>query len=140
MSLLIPGAAATSSALSAERTRLEVASLNIANAGTTRGVDGQPYRRQQVVFETLLESAGGAAQPVPVGVRVARIVPDASPLPRIHQPGHPDADGDGMVTLPNVQVAEEMADILTASRAYEANTQVLLSARQMVTQVLRIGR
>lgn len=137
---LIPGIEATASALGAERLRMEVSAMNLANLNTTRDVNGQAYRRKQVVFEAALAAqttGGGVSGP---GVRVASISEDDAPQPRVYRPGHPHADADGMVTLPNVDLATEMADMMTAGRSYEANVQVLSSARQMLAQVLRIGR
>ncbi|GDY21614.1 flagellar basal-body rod protein FlgC [Verrucomicrobiota bacterium] len=140
---LLTGIESTAAALNAERVRLEVTSQNIANANTTRGLDGQPYRRQTVVFETLLKqqqaALGGGGSP-PQGVQVARIEKDKSPFRMTHIPGHPDANADGMVAMPNVNVHEEMVDLMAASRAFEANLSVVKNARSMAMQALQIGK
>jgi flagellar basal-body rod protein FlgC len=132
----------SASGLSAERMRMEVVANNIANAYTTRTPQGGPYRRQQVVFASQYEAA--LAEPFahsqPRGVRVVGIRPDLSPLQQVYQPGHPDADGEGMVLMPNVRPAMEMVDLITASRAYEANLQALRSFRQMAEQTLSLLR
>ena len=138
----ISGIQNTSAALTAERVRMDVISQNIANANTTRGVDGKPYQRQQVVFETLMNQDPGApaGTEAPQSVRVARIVPDARPARLIYEPGHPDADADGMVAMPDINIHEEMADLIVSSRAFEANLAVVKNARQMALQTLNIGK
>ena len=139
---LLAGIAATSSALNAQRTRLDVIAQNIANAQTTRGPDGRPYQRKIVTFESeLINSANAAPGTVPLSsVRVAGITNDPTPGQRINDPGHPDADADGMVTLPNVNNAYEMVDLITASRSYEANLSVAKNAHQMALKALDIGK
>jgi flagellar basal-body rod protein FlgC len=138
----IPSLSSTTAALDAERTRLEVIAQNIANANTTRGLDGKPYQRQLVVFETALQHAQAkdgspetAARP-----QVSRIQKDPRPGSAIYQPGHPDADANGMVQLPNVNIYEEMADMIVASRTYEANLAVFKNGRAMAMQALSIGK
>jgi flagellar basal-body rod protein FlgC len=136
----IPSLPSTTAALDAERTRLEVIAQNIANANTTRGADGRPYQRQQVVFESVLKKAQGgdsAPQSVP---KVSRIEKDARPGGSIYQPGHPDADANGMVQLPNVNIYEEMADMIVASRTYEANVAVFKNGRSLAMQALSLGK
>jgi flagellar basal-body rod protein FlgC len=139
---ILPGISSTASALTAERTRMDVISQNIANANTTRGLNGNTYQRQQVVFETVL--AGQGTRPTagaPLShVQVARIETDPRPPQRVYAPGHPDADADGMVSMPNVSVHEEMADLMVASRAFEANLAVVKTARTMAIQTLSIGK
>ena len=137
---LIPGLTSTTAALDAERTRLEVISQNIANANTTRGLDGKPYQRQQVIFETALQRAQTAGSITNSQPQVSRIQKDARPGRAIYQPGHPDADASGMVVLPNVNLYEEMADMIAASRAYEANVAVFKNGRAMAMQALAIGK
>lgn len=132
----ITGIQATSSALSAEKIRMDVVAQNIANANTTKDVDGQAYRRKVVTFETLLGSGDGASG----GVKVGGITADSAPGEKIFNPHHPHADKDGMVTMPNVNPAIEMVDLLSASRAYEANLAVARNARQMATKALSIGK
>jgi len=129
----------SASGLSAERQRMEVVANNIANAYSTRTPTGGPYRRQHVVFATAYDEAAGAARGLG-GVRVLGIEPDRSELPRVYQPGHPDADEDGFVTMPNVKLPNEMVDLITASRAYEANLRALRSFRRMVEQALSLLR
>jgi flagellar basal-body rod protein FlgC len=137
----ISGMESSATALAAERARLEVISQNIANANTTRGLDGKPYQRQRIVFESVLRNQlGPAAAADTAGVRVARVEPDPRPPRLVHQPGHPDADANGMVALPAINIHEEMVDLLAASRAFEANLAVIRNARQMALQTLSIGK
>ena len=138
----IPSLSSTTAALDAERTRLEVIAQNIANSNTTRGLDGRPYQRQKVVFETALQRAqanGGNSVPVS-RPQVSRIQKDSRPGPTVYQPGHPDADSNGMVQLPNVNIYEEMADMIVASRTYDANVAVFKNGRAMAMQALSIGK
>jgi flagellar basal-body rod protein FlgC len=131
------------SALSAERWRAEVVSSNMANAETTRTPQGGAYRRQLVVFHARpqprfpLLLAGLRARPAE-GVRVDRVVADASPLPRRYEPGHPDADGAGYVNYPNVNPVMEMTDLLSAVRAYQLNAAVVQATKSMLQQSLQI--
>ena len=136
---ILSGIQSTAAALNAESTRLNVISENIANANTTRGADGKPYQRQVVVFETALQQAmnGGAAVPT---LRVAGIEKDQRPFETIYEPGNPDADAHGVVAMPNVNIHEEMADMISAERAFEANLAVVKNARMMAMQVLAIGK
>lgn len=139
----IPGLSGTAAALDAERIRMEIVSQNIANANTTRGPNGLPYQRQQVVFETLMQQSlfgSGMTAGLPQAVKVARVQSDTRPPRTAFFPGHPDADANGMVKMPNVNVHEEMADLITASRTYEANLAVIKNARQMALQTLAISR
>jgi len=124
------------SGMTAERMRLDVIASNLANADTTRGPDGQPYRRKEVVLET----QRGSFADVLGGVRVAGVVDDPTPPRRVYDPGHPDADAQGYVSLPNVSPVTEMVDMITASRGYEANVQALNQAKQMFTRTLDILR
>ena len=132
------------SALGAERWRAEVVAANMANAETTRTAGGGAYRRQLLVFR---------AQPMPRfplllarlrkaapegGVRVERVVADGSPMPTRYEPGHPDADGSGYVTYPNVNPVMEMADLLSAVRAYQLNAAAVQAAKSMIQQSLQI--
>ena len=116
----------SSSGLSAERLRMEVIANNIANASATRTADGGPYRRKEVVFSTVLneQDKRSASQPAGSGllggVEVLGIVEDLTELPRVYNPGHPDADDEGFVTMPNVNIPIEMVNLITASRSYEA--------------------
>ncbi len=139
---VLTGITNTSSALEAERIRMEVISQNIANANTTRAEDGLPYQRQQVVFETLLNQksndASGAANPT--GIQVARIEKDQRPPRMVFEPGHKDANANGMVAMPDINIHEEMADLITAQRAFEANLAVVRNAKAMAMQTLSIGK
>lgn len=138
---ILSGIQSTSAALEAERTRLDVISENIANANTTHGADGKPYQRKVVVFETALQQAldanNGTQTPL---LRVARIAKDQRPPLEIYEPGNPDADENGMVAMPNINIHEEMADLIAASRAFEANLAVVKNARTMALQTLAIGK
>jgi flagellar basal-body rod protein FlgC len=131
----------SASGMSAERMRMEVIANNVANAMATRSPNGGPYRRQDVVFETVLRDANYDSQTAMLGgVRVAGIEDDQSDLPRVHDPGHPDADADGFVSMPNVSLPIEMVNLMTASRAYEANLKVLQTLRQQLEQTLTLLR
>ena len=138
----LPGISSTAAALNAERQRMEIISQNIANANTTRGPDGLPYQRQQVVFETVLQKqqADASLGAEPQMVRVAAIQKDKRPAQLVYSPGHPDADANGMVAMPNVNIHEEMADLIASSRAFEANLAVIKNARYMAQQSLGIGK
>lgn len=130
------------SGLSAERQRMEVAAQNIANAHSTRTLNGGPYQRKQVVFAELLgEPPQGAGETAGLrGVEVVGIQADEAPFPTLYDPGHPDADANGMVRLPNVEIPHELVDLMTASRAYEANLKSLDLFRQMAEQTLGLLR
>lgn len=137
---LISGVDVTAGALNAQKTRLDIVAQNIANAQTTRTPGGGPYQRQVVSFETELirQSANGGASLQ--SVRVGSISPDKSPGEQVYNPQHPDAGSDGMVAMPNVNLAYEMVDLITASRAYEANLSVVKNAKQMAMKALEIGK
>lgn len=138
---LLPGVQTTASALSAERIRMDVISQNIANINTTRGLDGRPYQRQHVVFESALQQHLGtdSGAPTPT-LKVARVERDHRPYKLVHDPGHPDANSDGMVAMPDINIHEEMVDLITSSRAFEANLAVLKNARSIAVQTLGIGK
>lgn len=143
MSRALSSADISASGLSAERLRMEVVAENIANANTTRTPDGGPYRRKEVVFATAFQNAYRttvADMSQQQGVDVVAIEDDQSPFPKVYQPGHPDADEQGFVEMPNVQMSSEMVDLITASRSYEANLKALRSYRQMVEGVLSLLR
>lgn len=138
----IPSLPSTTAALDAERTRIEVIAQNIANANTTRGNDGRPYQRQQVVFQTVLQQAqarDGSRTTLSMP-HVARIQKDTSLGRSVIMPNHPDADANGMVQMPNVDLYKEMADMIVASRTYEANLAVFKNGRAMAMQALSIGK
>ena len=126
----------SSTGMSAERLRMDVIAENLANAETTRTPEGGPYRRQEVVLEQASPSFGEVLG----GVRVAGIVSDSSPARRVYDPGHPDADKQGYVTLPNVNPVNEMVDLITAQRGYEANVTAMNAAKQMFSKTFDILR
>lgn len=129
----------TAGALNAQKTRLDIVAQNIANAQTTRTPSGAPYQRQIVSFESeLVRRTGGG--PSLQSVRIAAIAPDRTPGQQVYNPQHPDAGADGLVTMPNVNLSYEMVDLITASRAYEANLSVVKNARQMALKALQIGK
>ena len=133
----------SASGLAAERLRMETVANNIANAHSTRTADGGPYRRRQVVFSSVLDSAAGLSTGTHTGlkgVQVVGIETSNAELPRVFNPSHPDADADGFLLMPNISVPEEMVDLITASRAYDANLKALRSFRQMVEQSLSLLR
>ncbi len=135
---ILSGIDVSSSALTAQKTRLDIVAQNIANAQTTRGLDGKTYQRKTVSFETeLLRRTGSASLNA---VRVGTIAVDKSPGQRVFDPQHPDASADGYVSMPNVNMAYEMVDLMTASRAYEANLSVVKNSRQMALKALEIGK
>jgi flagellar basal-body rod protein FlgC len=133
---------AAASALNAERARIEVAVSNLANIESTRGADGQPYRRRDVVLQSApvasFDSVLGRA--AATGVKVAAVVEDQTAPRRRYEPSHPDADADGYVALPNVDPAEEMVDMLSAARAYQANLTAIGLIRDMVSRALDLGK
>jgi flagellar basal-body rod protein FlgC len=138
----------SASALTAERTRMNLISNNLANANATRTAEGGPYKRKDAVFATQqggqsfnekLEQAVKGGPPAK-GVKVVEIIEDQRP-PRLQfDPGHPDANSDGYVALPNVNVVEEMADMMAATRAYEANVTAVQAAKSMALKTLEISR
>jgi flagellar basal-body rod protein FlgC len=129
---------ASGSALSAERLRMDVTAENLANAQSTRSANGSgPYKRKEVVLEQAGSSFADSLQAAR-GVRVAGIVEDPSPPRRVYDPGHPDADAQGYVTMPNVNTVTEMTDLIGASRAYEANVTAMQTAKSMFTRTLDI--
>ena len=131
----------TSAALDAEQTRLDVISQNIANVNTTHGVDGKPYQRKVVVFESALQQAINSDGSVPMApLRVAKIEDDNKPPIQIYDPGNPDADSRGLVSMPNIDIQTEMADLISASRSYEANLAVVKNAHSMAMETLAIGK
>jgi flagellar basal-body rod protein FlgC len=130
------------SGLTAQRKRVEVASSNLANSQTTRTDAGGPYRRQDVVFQTssFKESLGSAIDSGVAGVEVSDTVSDPRPFDRRYEPGHPDADKEGYVSYPNVNVMEEMANMVQASQSYEANVSAIGIVKAMINRTLDIGK
>jgi flagellar basal-body rod protein FlgC len=140
---VIPGADSTVSALNAERTKLEIISQNIANAHVTRTAEGGPYQRREVVFESVMNDAirsGDGSNQSAMMVKIGRIERDESRGEMIKDPDHPDADANGYVTMPNVNIQEEMVDMILSSRACEANLSAIKYARNMAVQTLSIGK
>jgi flagellar basal-body rod protein FlgC len=147
----------SASGLTAERMRMDVTAQNLANAQTTRGADGQPYRRKEVVLAERQEQGSfGAAltgamnntqttsssgtSGAPAGVEVAAIAEDQTPLKQVYDPSHPDADANGYVQMPNVDTVAEMVDLISAQRAYEANVTAMQAAKQMFSKTLELLR
>lgn len=133
------------SGLTAERLRMDVISNNIANANTTRTAEGGAYRRQIVVFEPRSGQQSFAqvlSQQMDTGsgVKVAGITKDTTPTRRVYEPNHPDADKDGYVEMPNINIVSEMVDMITATRAYEANVTAVNAAKSMALKALEIGK
>jgi flagellar basal-body rod protein FlgC len=137
---LIAGIDITAGALNAQRTRLDIVAQNIANAQTTRTAGGGPYQRAIVSFETELLRRVADGGPSLQTVKIGGISVDRTPGQQVYNPQHPDANADGLVTMPNVNLSYEMVDLITASRAYEANLAVVKSARQMAMKTLEIGK
>jgi flagellar basal-body rod protein FlgC len=136
----------SASGLTAERLRMDVTAENLANAQTTRSPGGGPYRRKAVVLE---QAAGGfAGQLAGVvgsssetsGVEVAGVVPDNTPLRRVYDPGHPDADANGYVLMPNVNPVTEMVDLIDASRAYQANVTAMQTTKSAFSKTIELLR
>lgn len=136
--------------MSAQRIRMDILAQNAANVNTTRTEDGTPYVRKNVVFEeksansfsTILNSATGNRNAyIGSGVKVTEIVEDTkTPMSMVYDPSHPDADEDGYVTYPNVNVVTEMTDLIDATRAYEANVTAFNAAKNMALKALEVGR
>lgn len=136
----------SASGLTAERTHMNIISMNLANAKTTRTVEGGPYRRKSVVlaatevdspFSKHMNSAFGREMK---GVRVQAIATDQRPDKRVYEPGHPDADEEGYVAYPDINVVEEMASLMTSQRGYEANVTMVDTIKAMYTKALEINR
>ena len=133
---------ASGSALSAERVRMDVTAENLANAQSTRTANGQgPYRRKEVVMQEAGAGVGARASfadslQAARGVKVAGIVEDPTPSRRVYDPGHPDADAQGYVEMPNVNTVTEMTDLIGASRAYEANVTAMQTTKAMFARTL----
>jgi flagellar basal-body rod protein FlgC len=123
------------SALTAQSMRLNAVASNLANADSIAGPDGKPYRAKQVVFEAT-PMQGTAAQ----GVRVQQVVDDASPGRMVYDPRSPAADDKGYVTMPNVSVVDEMVNMISASRSYQTNAEVMNTAKQLLLKTLTIGQ
>lgn len=139
----------SASGLSAQRQRMNVVASNLANVNTTRTATGGPYRRKDIVFaaapaggtssfeELMRQGLRGEQLPE---VRVEGVMDDPRPALRKHDPQHPDADADGFVSLPNINVMEEMVNMMSASRSYEANVAVVKATKEMALKALEIGK
>lgn len=134
----------SASGLSAERLRMDTITSNVVNFRTTRGEGGKPYVRKVALFQENfkreLDKETGLMKKTPVGVKAIGIIEDSSPLRRVYEPSNPDADADGYVMMPNVNILNEMADLMAASRAYEANVTVINTEKGMLMKSLEIGK
>ena len=122
------------SALTAQSARLNAVASNLANADSVVGADGQPYRAKQVVFKATAVEGGG------IGVRVTQVVDSTAPLRMMYDPKNPAADGQGYVALPNVNVVDEMVNMISASRSYQNNVEVMNTSKEMLLATLRLGQ
>ncbi len=137
----------SASGLTAQRLRLDIISQNIANVNTTRTPDGGPYRRKAVIFEEKREKhpfaeilSNSSQAKTKGGVRVSRIEEDNTPFTLQYDPAHPDANEDGYVSMPNVNIVSEMVNMISASRSYEANVTAMNAMKSMAVKALEIGR
>lgn len=134
----------SASGLAAERLRMDTIASNIANVTTTRGENGQAYRRKIALFEENLSRElnknAGKMEKNLLGVKAVGIEEDNSPLKRVYDPSHPDADEEGYVEMPNVNILNEMADMIAATRSYEANVNAMNAEKSMFLKALEIGR
>jgi flagellar basal-body rod protein FlgC len=124
------------SAVSAQSQRLNVVASNLANADTVAGPDGAAYKARQVVFQTIMLGAQNSS----AGVRVSTVGEDQTPGRRVHDPKHPSADAEGYVTYSNVNPVEEMVNMISASRSYQNNIEVMNTARSLLMKTLQIGQ
>ena len=123
------------SGMSAQAQRLNVVASNIANVDSAGGANGQAYRAKQVVFQEVPLDGS-----VSSGVKVSQVVEDASPMRKVYDPKHPQADAAGYVTMPNVNVAEEMVNMISATRAYQTNVETMNAAKTMLLKTLTLGQ
>lgn len=123
------------SAVSAQTQRLNLVSSNLANAESVAGPDGKPYKARQAVFQTQMLDAEQSA----AGVRVAQVIEDKAEARRVHNPDHPLADDNGYVTMSNVNVVEEMVNMISASRSYQTNIDVMNTAKNLLQKTLQLG-
>ncbi len=121
-------------ALTAQSQRLNTVASNLANADSVSGPDGKPYRAKQVVFISMPVAGGEASS-----VRVSEVIEDQSPLKKVHDPKHPMADPQGYVSLPNVNVVDEMVNMISASRSYQNNVEVMNTAKTLLLKTLQLG-
>jgi flagellar basal-body rod protein FlgC len=136
----------SASGLSAQRLRMNLISANLANIKTTRTPEGGPYRRREAVFAarpveaSFKEVLSNRRKNMMAGVEVDRIVEDSNPPVMKYDPGHPDADSNGYVAMPNINLMEEMVNMISASRSYEANVIALKASKEMALKALEIGK
>lgn len=130
--------AIASTALDAQSKRLNVVASNLANAESTSSATGQPYRARQVVFQAV--PMGGNQLKYGAGVQVSEVIEDSSPPRRVYDPKHPAADKEGYVTYPNVNAVEEMVNMISASRSYQNNVDVMNTSKSMLTKLLTLGQ
>ncbi|MEG1256012.1 flagellar basal body rod protein FlgC [Clostridium sp.] len=134
----------SASGLSAERLRMDTISSNIVNAGTTRGEDGKPYVRKIAVFQENLEKeynrTTNKSEEKLQGIKAVGVIDDDSELTKVYNPSHPDADEEGFVTMPNVNISNEMVELIASSRAYEANINAMNAQKTMFMKTLEIGK
>jgi flagellar basal-body rod protein FlgC len=123
------------SAMTAQSQRLNVVASNLANVDSTTGPDGKPYHAKQVVFSTIPVGDQGSA-----GVKVAAVVEDASPMKMVYDPKHPMANEQGYVTMPNVNAVEEMVNMISSSRSYQNNVEVMNTSKNLLLRTLTIGQ
>lgn len=121
-------------ALTAQSQRLNTVASNLANADSATGPDGKPYRARQVVFSSVPMAGDGVS-----GVRVTGVIEDSSPMKLVHDPKHPLADDKGYVTMPNVSVVDEMVNMISASRSYQNNVEVMNTAKTLLLKTLQLG-
>jgi len=133
------------SAVSAQSQRLNTVASNLANADTVAGPDGSPYKARQVIFQATAPDARGrlgeaGRTPGVAGVTVSNVIEDQSPGKRVYDPEHPSADGEGYVTHSNLNVVEEMVNMISASRSYQNNVEIMNTAQQLALKTLQMGQ
>jgi len=131
----------SASGMSAQRTRVNIATSNLANAETTRGPDGQPYKRRDPVIEPVsfeYDIATTGSEPGPIGVQVSGIQEDDQPGKKVYMPGHPDSDDDGFVTLPNVNPIHEVVNLMSAQHGFDANATAMDTVKAMAQRAMEI--
>ncbi len=136
----------SATALTAEKTRIDIIAKNMANVNTTRSTGGMPYRRQMAIFEENKSTAFSeylskyTNKSEGKGVKISKIVEDESPFKLVYEPGHPDADENGYVKMPNVDTIKEMVDLISAQRSYDANITAMNASKSILMKALEIGR
>jgi flagellar basal-body rod protein FlgC len=128
------------SAMTAQNQRLNVVASNLANADSAVSSNGQPYKAKQVLFMSIPSTASTDPNNAATGVKVSRVIEDQSPMKLVHDPTHPMANEEGFVTMPNVNVVEEMVDMISASRSYQNNVDMMNTAKTLLLKTLTIGQ